>query len=64
MDTLTEPRHSFIVRCARSVAIALAFVLAPWAVGTQGFDICGCGSIPNLPAFDALILRHIHRYSS
>ena len=54
MDTLTEPRNRFIVRRARFVAIALAFVLAPSTVGTQGFDICGCGSIPNLPAFDAL----------
>ena len=53
MDTLTQPRNRLLVRRARFVVIALAIVLAPWAVDTQVLDICGCGSIPNLPAFDS-----------
>lgn len=53
MATPNAPRNAFVVRRARSAVIALAFVLAPWAVDTQVLDICGCGSIPNLPAFDS-----------
>lgn len=49
MVTLNAPRNRF----ARSALVALAIVLAPWAVDTQVRDICGCGSIPNLPAFDS-----------
>lgn len=53
MDALNAPRNRFVARRARSAVIAFAIALAPWAVDTQGLDICGCGSIPNLPAFDS-----------
>lgn len=53
MVTPNAPRNRWLVRRARSAVIAFAIVLAPWAVDTQVLDICGCGSIPNLPAFDS-----------
>ena len=53
MVTSNAARNRWLVRRARSAVIAFAIVLAPWAVDTQVLDICGCGSIPNLPAFDS-----------
>jgi hypothetical protein len=52
MDAPNTPRKRFVTR-TRSAVITLALVLAPWAVDTQVLDICGCASIPNLPAFDS-----------
>ena len=53
MDMQNGLRIRFGAKCVRPALIAVAIVLAPWAVDTQVLDICGCGSIPNLPAFDS-----------
>ena len=54
MDIETRPRLRQVRVRLASIALAFAAVLiAPDLVRTQVLDICGCGSIPNLPAFDS-----------